>query len=432
MDTRRLPLSIISLLIGSGITVFAVTTIYNDVIKQPSIKIAFDNPVSINSSSLMLKLHVYNAGWTSANNVSIVLHSVTNISYFPSSLNFTEDTDDIKIENDEPNKLIIGAPRLVGSGGEIALSLILVPQPTLGSQLFPVYPWFEPLLDGNFAVIVAYENGNIFSVYNLDKDGISQTTGTTDLMVIELVLLGVFILTIFYFIPQIVGLVKKLTRRAFRFSVYYRIINEASTVLEKLKENPGSTRIFSADLIDYKELSPDTKYFFYDYTDYRLISEFYEGLRKRDSDLSAETVYLSADEHNIECYMKALAVLQNIRWSKYGVVTNITRRMDIIATFLSIFPGIGHMALQQLKRGLYILLLFVITVIGVLITVSYSLPVMIPSILIGEELNQELGTFLDIIIIPVVAIWFAIYVWQIIDLRRFIKFIKKVNSYVDS
>ena len=137
------------MLIGNGITVFAITTIYNDIYKQPNIQVSFDPPqLSSNSSSLSVRLYVTNYGPIPANNVTIILYSGTNITYDPLSLLYTENTKDVQIDNDGPSKLIISTPRLVGTGGLVSLTEALTPPPTPGLGF-----------EGNFAVTSGVQNG---------------------------------------------------------------------------------------------------------------------------------------------------------------------------------------------------------------------------------------------------------------------------------
>jgi hypothetical protein len=406
------------MLIGSGLTVFAITTIYDDFYKQPMIQVNFDPPqLSSNSSSLYVRLYVTNYGPIPANNVTIIMNSGTNITYDPLSLLYTENTKDVRIDNDGPSKLIISTPRLVGTSGLVSLTEALTPPPTLG--LGP---------KGNFEVRVAYETGSMVNNYNIDKSGIKQTSQTTESQIQDfLIYAGLLSAVFFFFIPQIYRLIKNIVSKSYRAGIYFQILNEVIGVLEMFKKDVNSTRILPPDMIDYREINPSTKSFFHNYEDFKLISEFYSKLRRRDIDLSSGSSYLTPEIHNTECYNQGLKVLKNIKWRNYGILIQITKKRNIISTLLAVFPGAGHIALLRIRRGLIILLSFVVTFVGFAAIALYYLSWITYPIVPNQE---SVYTVVYNAVVGVIIVWLLLYAWQIIDLRKQVGFIRKVQSYL--
>jgi hypothetical protein len=87
----------------------------------------------------------------------------------------------------------------------------------------------------------------------------------------------------------------------------------------------------------------------------------------------------------------------------------------------------GHIALLRIRRGVFILLSFVLTFVGfAIIAVSYlSIQPILPS---TESFSISVSTA----VFGVIVVWLVIYAWQIVDLRKYIRFIHRVESYLDS
>ena len=181
------------------------------------------------------------------------------------------------------------------------------------------------------------------------------------LLLLLVSILGMFIFAvIFFFIPQLYKAVKNVTKRIFKSRIYSQIVDELQTVITTLNNDINSKKIFPPAVTDYEEINPETKQIFDNYDDFRRIRDFYTEIRMRDSDLSGNQTNLVPLLHNRKCLRNALAALNNIDWTNYGIHVKITRRRSIFTMILGSIPfplGIGHLVLHRIRRGLLILIL---------------------------------------------------------------------------
>ena len=173
MDALKLSvINVVSWIIGSGLIVFTINTIYVDFIKQPDIAFQVDE-VDRNSSSISMEIFAGNFGMIPAHDITLAIetYDLEIIKYHP--FYYEEDIGNVKSVIENPNKLTIKIPRLSNVGDGLQQEVTVA---------FPSKGVDDPNTD--IEISAKYEEGSHAAYYYVDKYNIEQaaTMGDSDIL----------------------------------------------------------------------------------------------------------------------------------------------------------------------------------------------------------------------------------------------------------
>ena len=118
-------------------------------------------------SNLYPTVGVYNKGLVTASNITLVITSVGNISYYNDSLSYEQDTNRVNINRDGSNKLIVNIPSLVAGGNGANIKIVL-PSSILHNESFQKGFGFGP---EDIKILAAYNSRGHVNSFYFTSDG---------------------------------------------------------------------------------------------------------------------------------------------------------------------------------------------------------------------------------------------------------------------
>lgn len=244
MDSLKFSgINVVTWIIGSGLIVFTIGTLYTDFIKRPNIQIEiFEFPRS--NTSISMDIWAYNNGMIPAHNITLTVETpnMTILELYPTD--YEEDIRSVTSNKEHPEKGDIKIPRLSIQGKGISQNMTLaIPKSGIDHEI--------PLLG---TILASYEEGDNLANINIYDSGISYSASNkldvlwrspfSNFIAIVIPIIGIVILII----PK---LHKKMKRNRFlkiycitkwmveildvKFLMTMRIINELMNYLMRLK-----------------------------------------------------------------------------------------------------------------------------------------------------------------------------------------------------
>jgi hypothetical protein len=310
VDLSRITgVSIVSLILGSGLIVFGANTLYSDFLKQPRVII---NIEASNSSALV---SIVNTGTVTAHNMRITFYfNGINISDY--TLNAIPDEQINFTSSEEPKGLLVATVGRLTPNNAVSIQTLL---DIRGSNAtFP------------YNIDITYDEGSTYAIAYIGKEPRNFKSPLLEPPVAErlwIFLSVIIILSSIAFTSRTwINKIKHLVSEIKAANYVQDIKNEITAIKETLEESQFlHSSIIPTRVWDDQEYDTKRKYqIFGNYIDYRTISRFYGVIKDRDSYFSNSTVNVydpvNADtfrRYNEECAYLANYVLESINWKEH-------------------------------------------------------------------------------------------------------------------
>lgn len=286
-DWKSLSLQLIPAIVGSGLIVFAINTIYTDFVDKPAVNIV---PKEDKDG---LNINVTNDGRVPATNFKLTVETSKNFGKYNifSTENSTNNTEI------SPNILKVYAPRLVhGSGSIIKLDIPFDSSPNSSNLSYSIY--------------ATYDQG---SIKKSSEPGIANFPQ-------EWTLVLLIAAAISFAIPYMHRRIRKWKRS--RLSTYVSsIAKDIIRVHQKINENPSSDEllyhkedgILPEKIANINRQIKGTE-------ENHLFRTFYRDLESRDFDIVNGQIYdQGLKQRNKELMNLTTKIMNNVYWSDYNV-----------------------------------------------------------------------------------------------------------------
>jgi hypothetical protein len=413
VDWSRFMIQAFSSILGSSLVVFGITTVYNDFYNKPHIHIDIINPHNIKNKMSQAIIKVANEGVKPAKNVELTINAPGNFRTpnFLNSENFT-------ISNSsKSNVLKVHIPRLVqGNGSIIQLNINIcgngvmyngsiiksingqminckddfdtlvksnvnktiqmcrqdegnaVPKCTeelilLGTEANDIS--FEENERTNYTVYVTHDDGSTFKIaYNQDtlvKRIFGDWFDTITVFAFLDTVLGISF--IIYIIPYAHHLRSK-DRKLDQANFIYKVLKEIISIRKHLEVDPMTVHKIPDEWnsLNYHQ----KREFIENANDYILIDDFFIKLNARNLAIKNKKRDEIPIRHR-DCLRSAQHILKSIDWEKYKAhdttLYSIRRKSPLITSIIAavggffFLSGIGHLYVQNLRRGAIILII---------------------------------------------------------------------------
>jgi hypothetical protein len=354
-DSSRLSgINVVTWIVGSGLIVFAVNTIYSDYIKMPKIDINMDK-ASGNSptGTVTASIWIVNSDGGPASNLTISLTSSDLTISDPKIKYYDEDIKKVITIPEGDKKLLVTAPRLVylGQGLNIEATLKQQQEPPAQQQINNSTYAPEKYLRNYFFppfstvdVFVASDKTSATREYFVDTtDGIQPTTQRNPFSFWEKAIVPFLtfiaipaIIFVLFILPHLISKIRAWRAKRFQKEFVKKIIKEIvydKNILERPESsaNALTTEAWNSKSSDKKQAT------FKNYKDFNKIDRFYSALQQRHLEVLQSGADGNTLVHNRECINLADDVLKNIEWTRYRKTSS--RKKNFLITILTIILG---------------------------------------------------------------------------------------------
>jgi hypothetical protein len=425
VDWSRFMIQAFSSIIGSSLVVFGITTVYNDFYNKPHIRIDITSPHNVEKKMSQAIIKVANEGVKPAKNVELTINAPGNIRTptFLSSENFT-------ISNSSnSNVLKIHIPRLVqGNGSIVKLNINVCGGgvnytgsiiKSINGQMINCKEDFDTLVksyvnktiqmcrqdEGNSVpkcdkelILPGIEGNDVnfkenertnYTVYVTHDDGSNfKIAYSQDTLVTRFFGDWYDPITVFAFLDTVLGIsfiifiipyadhLHSKHRELHQANFIYKILKEIISIRKHLEIDPMTVYETPNEWNSKNYLQKHE--FIENANDFILIDDFFTKLNARNLAIKSKKTN-EIPIRNKECLRSAQHTLKSIDWKKYkALITtlySIRCKSPVITSIIAavggffFLSGIGHLYVQNVRRGAILLIISTFFRIFLLITI---------------------------------------------------------------